>query len=48
MVVQDAGEGVNVYSTPNINWEPLDSFESGQVLEMNVVVNDNKKVKEIT
>ncbi|CAN0394644.1 unnamed protein product, partial [Ectocarpus sp. 12 AP-2014] len=36
---QNADEGTNVYSTANINWDPLDSFTSGQVLEMDIVMN---------
>ncbi|CAN0252453.1 unnamed protein product, partial [Ectocarpus fasciculatus] len=36
---QNADESSNVYSTPNINWDPIDSFTSGQVLEMDIVMN---------
>lgn len=37
--VQNAAEGTNVYSTPNSNWEVLESFKGGQVLEMDIVMN---------
>eukprot|EP00903_Cladosiphon_okamuranus_P006097 g6007.t1 len=36
---QNAAEGSNRYSTANINWEPASSFISGQVLEMDIVMN---------
>eukprot|EP00904_Undaria_pinnatifida_P004815 jgi/Undpi1/1463/HiC_scaffold_11.g04854.m2 len=38
---QNAGEGSNTYSTPNREWEVLGSFQSGQVLEMDLIMNTN-------
>lgn len=37
--VEQGGSGTkNVYSTPNSEWEVIDSFESGQEIEMEIVV----------
>lgn len=36
---QNAPEGTNKYSTANVNWPTIDSFKSGQVLEMDIVMN---------
>jgi len=36
---QTDDEGSNVYSTPNINWEPQETYKSGDVIEINTVVN---------
>ena len=42
--VQNSEEGSNTYSTPNREWEVLGSFQSGQVLEMDLIMNTNHKV----
>lgn len=34
-----AEESSNKYSTANINWEPLETYKTGQVLELNIVMN---------
>lgn len=39
MILQRAEEGSNKYSTANINWDPLETFTSGQVLEIDIVMN---------
>lgn len=36
---QNADEGSNVYSTPTVDWDVLESYEGGQVIEMDVVMN---------
>lgn len=36
---QTDDEGSNVYSTANIYWEPQATFKSGDVIEINTVVN---------
>ncbi|CAB1100464.1 unnamed protein product [Ectocarpus sp. CCAP 1310/34] len=36
---QNADEGSNVYSTANIGWDVLDSFKSGEVLEIDIIMN---------
>lgn len=36
---QNADEGSNVYSTANIGWDVLGSFKSGEVLEMDIIMN---------
>lgn len=36
---QNAEESSNIYSTPNSNWKVIDSFTSGQVLDMTIVMN---------
>lgn len=37
--MQNAEESSNTYSTANINWEPLGTYKTGQVLELNIVMN---------
>lgn len=39
LYVQNADEGSNVYSTANIGWDVLGSFKSGEVLEMDIIMN---------
>ncbi|CAM9620047.1 unnamed protein product [Ectocarpus fasciculatus] len=36
---QNADEESNVYSTANIGWDVLGSFKSGEVLEMDIIMN---------
>lgn len=38
LVEQGSDSTKNTYSTPNSEWRVIDSFESGQVIEMDVVV----------
>ena len=44
---QHSEEGSNTYSTPNREWEVLGSFQSGQVLEMDLIMNTNHMVSAI-
>lgn len=37
-----------MYSTANSNWEVLGSFESGQVIEMDLIINAYHKVSAIS
>ncbi|CAN0362132.1 unnamed protein product, partial [Hapterophycus canaliculatus] len=35
----DPEQARNVYSTPTIGWDVLETLKSGQVLEMDIVMN---------
>lgn len=44
---QGFSEGTNIYSTPNGEWEVIDTFESGQVIEMDIVIVYYHWVREV-
>ena len=44
---QNSDEGSNTYSTPNSEWAVLGSFQKGQVLEMDLIMNTNHMVSKI-